>query len=333
MRASGDPKTDPFANLLVEDPNIRILTVALNYDCNSKCRFCFIEQEIAMKLAPVSSAFIKRVFKENRRRQLFDQIIFSGAECTLRKDLPDIAAAAIREGGFQSVKIQTNGRRLSNKRYLWKLLAAGISEFFVSVHAGTPETDLYLTRSAKSFTEMQQGLRNLKAVGAKRISNTVISEGSYPYLEETARFLIEEDVPECHFWSFIEFGDVSQGGEHADYSLVQPHLKAAISRLKQAGKKVQVSWYPVCLLEEHADVAWNHRSNTLIHHEFRTRAQESGRFSCPEQSNCAVFGKSCVGFHERYCSTVGIDRDVVRPFTKAPHDLLRRDAEMDFMER
>ncbi len=329
-RAPGDPLADPFAELLVDDPHVRTLTLALNYDCNSRCRFCFVETELDLKLAPVTDAFITRVFEENLRRRLFDRIVLSGAEATLRRDLPSIANRALRRGGFEAVQIQTNGRRLSDRGYLMELLAAGVSEFFVSVHAGDPELDAWLTRSPESFDEMRRGLQNLLRLGCAVVTNTVITRGSYQHLPRTADFLVAEGVPECHFWAFVEFGDVGQRVEHAPYGAAAPFLKEAIDKLKAAGRRAMVSWFPVCLLDEHAGVVRNHRSNTLIHDSFRSRVQSHGSFTCPRSDECAEFGRSCVGLHERYRATIG-DVDDLRPYAEPLDGGPRGDALMDGM--
>ena len=42
--------------ILKDDPNITTVTIALNYLCNSRCRFCFIERELDMKLPDTSEA-------------------------------------------------------------------------------------------------------------------------------------------------------------------------------------------------------------------------------------------------------------------------------------
>ena len=99
--------------ILKDDPNITTVTIALNYLCNSRCRFCFIERELDMKLPDTSDEYLERVFRENRERKRYRRLILAGAEATLRADLPDIARRALEEGGFEVIRLQTNGRRLA----------------------------------------------------------------------------------------------------------------------------------------------------------------------------------------------------------------------------
>ena len=170
------PSLSLASQLLHDDPTIDSLTLAVNYNCNSRCRFCFIEPELEQRLADTPVAFMNRVYDENRQRGgLYKRIIFSGAECTLRKDLPDLARSAQERGGFELVRIQTNGRRLRDEELLARLIDAGITEYFVSVHAGSAELDAYLTRDPRSFDEMRAGLAAIRRAGAELISNTVIT--------------------------------------------------------------------------------------------------------------------------------------------------------------
>jgi molybdenum cofactor biosynthesis enzyme MoaA len=302
-------------DLLVGDPVIETVTIALNYLCNSRCRFCFIERELDLKLPDTPDDHIARVFAENARRKRYRRLILAGAEATLRDDLPEIANRAIREGGFEIVRLQTNGRTLADRSYLWKLAAAGISEYFVSVHAGSPELDAHLTRNRKSFGEMQRGLRNLRELGVRTISNTCVSRGNYEHLPELAELLIAEGVRESHFWAFIEFGDIGQGDQHVRHVDAIPKLREAVSRLRTAGREVVLSWFPECLLGEDRALLHDHRDDTLIHDEFSTRSKRHGGFSCPHASACTRFGKSCIGLHERYVELLGDEREALRPFT------------------
>lgn len=300
-------------DLLVGDTAIETCTLALNYVCNSRCSFCFIERELELRLPDTPDAFIAQVLAENARRRRYERLILAGAEATLRRDLASVARRALDEGGFKTVRLQTNGRRLSDRAYLKTLVDAGISEYFISVHAGTPALDAKLTRNTKSFAEMTAGLRACLDAGVRTISNSCVVSGNVGGLDALASFLVTERVPECHFWSFIEFGDVGQGAEHVSYASAMPGLLQAVSRLREAGRTVVLSWFPECLLGPHRALLHNHRDDTLIHDEFSQRAKKSGGFSCPHQAVCPQFGKTCMGLHERHVAVIGDERELLSP--------------------
>jgi molybdenum cofactor biosynthesis enzyme MoaA len=295
------------------DPQIETVTIALNYVCNSRCSFCFIEREIGMGLPDLSDAELTKILARNRKERRYRRLILAGAEATLRPDLPDIARRAREEGGFEVVRLQTNGRRLRDGGYLRTLIDAGISEYFVSCHGGDAETDARLTRNPRSFGELRAGLRTVRDSGARLITNTVVVRGNHDRLDSVADFLIAEGVPEAHFWAFIEFGDVGQGEEHVPYPASIPHLLRAVERLRAAQRDVVLSWFPECLLGEAASLQKNHRDDTLIDDAFASRVRASGRFSCPHADACPKFGTTCFGLHERYVELLGDERRALQP--------------------
>ena len=301
-----------------DDPSIEHLTLALNYVCNSACSFCFIERELGMGLRDTPEETVAAVFSTNRARgdRRYRRLILSGAEATLRPDLGELVRRARAEGGFDIVRLQTNGRRLADPKACSALVDAGLSEFFVSVHAHDAALDAQLTRARRSFEQMRAGLASIRDTGARLITNTCITSGNAAFLPEIADFLLAENVREARFWAFVEFGDVGQAGEHVDFVAAAEPLREAVSRLRRAGVDVRVSWFPACLLGEHADVVDNHRSFTVIHETFRSRLQASSQFGCDHAETCARFPRGCVGLHERYVERFGTQAEHLTPFPR-----------------
>jgi len=297
-----------------DHPGITDLTMALNYTCNSGCTFCFIEPELSMRLQDTTRDYLERVFAENAATGAFERIIFSGAEATLRPDLAEIVSSARARGGFQQVRIQTNARRLKDAAYLETLLDAGLTEFFVSIHAPTEALDATLTRRPKSFGEMRKGIANVLDAGARLISNTCVTADNYAVLPELADFLLSEGIRESELWNFVEFGDVGQVSSHIPFGKSIPPLLEATERLKAGGSRVTLSWWPACLLGEHIDVLDNHRAFTLIHSTFAKRMHSNADFRCIYADRCSAFGDPCIGVHARYQQICGDEADRLRPF-------------------
>jgi molybdenum cofactor biosynthesis enzyme MoaA len=296
------------------DPEVRDLTLALNYRCNSQCRFCFIEPEIAAGAPDTPLEVVEEVFRRNAATRAFERIIFSGAEATLRPDLPAIVAGAHERGHFEHVRIQTNARRLKDRAYAEQLLSAGLGEYFVSIHAPRSELDAYLTGANHGFGQMRAGVQNLLQLGARVISNSVVTQDNYRELPKLARFLLSEGVRESELWSFIEFGAIGQEHQHVRHDEALPYLLEAVGILRSGGSTVRISWFPECLLGEHADLIANHRAFTLILDAFKRRMHENAKFSCPHATTCPRFSRSCVGLHERYVALYGDERETLVPF-------------------
>jgi MoaA/NifB/PqqE/SkfB family radical SAM enzyme len=299
---------------LPRDPKVRDLTLALNYGCNSRCKFCFIEPEIAHGYPETPRELVEEVFRKNARSESFERIIFSGAEATLRKDLPELVAGARERGGFRHVRMQTNGRRLKDRAYCQTLVSAGLGELFVSMHAPTAELDAEVTGSRQGFAQMRAGVANALELGARVISNTCVTRDNHRQLPDLARFLLGEGVRESQLWAFVEFGDIGQSHQHVPFPEVMPYLHEAVAILREGGSSVSLSWFPQCMLGPHADLADNHRAFTLILDEFSKRMHENADFGCVHAERCSRFADSCIGLHERYRACFGDEREQLRPF-------------------
>src|SRR5881628_242726 len=107
--------------------------LTMHFQCNLKCEHCMIEGTMDW-LRPESTDRFEQILALNAQQHLWKGIIFTGAEVTLRADLPQLARTA-REAGFEHVRIQTHGVRLAGMDYCRELVDAGIDEYFVSVTA------------------------------------------------------------------------------------------------------------------------------------------------------------------------------------------------------
>jgi len=288
------------------------LIVALTYRCNSRCRFCILEKELNQYGDP-DAAILEPIFRENGKNRRFKRLILSGAEVTLREDLADIAARATGPGGFEVVRIQTNGRRLSDPALARRLFEAGIREYFVSVHAPEAALDAAITGSSRSFAEMYEGMSQLRALGAWTCSNTVVCQQNAAVLPELAQLLIDLGFSEAHFWSFLHIGEAGQEDSLIALNDSLPPLLAAIDRLRGQGLRVTSKWFPRCLLGRHGDTLDNHQPQLLIRDEFQDRLSDGFRFGCTFSKECTHFGRGCDGLHAGYVARYGDERTLLQP--------------------
>lgn len=289
------------------------LIVGLTFRCNSRCRFCIIEHEIDARLADTDHELIERVCEENARTGAFRRLVLTGAEVTLLPQLTDLARLATSTGGFSHVRIQTNGRKLEDEALVERLIDAGVTEYFVSIHAHEPQLDARMTRAPQSFPAMRVGIANLLRHRARVISNTVVTTDNYRVLPEVARFLVGEGIREAHFWNFLEIGAAGQSDQFAPLRDAMPKLVDAVDLLRQAGVEVVIKWFPRCLLGAHAPLLDNHQPPMLIRDEFQHRMGRNFGFGCAYANSCRHFGNGCDGLHERYASVMGDERDLLRP--------------------
>ncbi len=290
------------------------IILPLNFTCNSRCRFCIIETEIDARFDDTQQEVFERLFAYNAEARQFARLTISGAESTLHPALPDIASAATSRGGFATVRIQTNARRLRDRALTERLIACGIREYFVSIHAHTAALDAYITRSSRSFSQMQEGVGHLVALGARVISNTVVSADNAAHLDAIAAFILGMGIRELQFWSFLEIGEEAhQADQLVSLDVVTPALRAALDRVEQAGATAVVKWIPRCVLGPHGDKLDNHQPPMLMRDEFQDRLSDNFGFDCIHAHHCRWFGRGCDGLHASYRRVFGDEATRLSP--------------------
>lgn len=85
------------------------MTLFLTNECNMKCAHCFIVKEVQPKLNLMSLEDYRKLFKSINGK--VSQVLLTGGEPTLRKDLAEIIIAAGNDGGIKTVNLFSNGLR------------------------------------------------------------------------------------------------------------------------------------------------------------------------------------------------------------------------------
>src|SRR5690606_21230056 len=104
---------------------------------------------------------------------------------TIRRDLLEILEE-IRDLGYPTVLLQTNGRKLARMAYARELVDRGVSLFIVSMHGATALTQDRISKSLGSFEQAVQGIRNVKQLGAKVRTNSVVCNDNYTEIPDIA---------------------------------------------------------------------------------------------------------------------------------------------------
>lgn len=122
----GAPSAERFSS--GEATLIRITT-----RCNAHCNFCSAKG-LLPDLVEDPEQILERVKDSARTRQ--NMLSFTGGEPTLRKDLPSLLSFA-REQGIANIDVQTNGLLLARPDVVKRLVAAGMSSIFLSLHSSS----------------------------------------------------------------------------------------------------------------------------------------------------------------------------------------------------
>lgn len=163
--------------------------IKTGYDCNSNCLFCVIGD----KLFSGDRSTAEVLAELQASRATCEDVVFTGAEVTIRPDFLQLVRAA-RRLGYRSIQIQTNGRMFAYRELCERAVEAGANEFSPSVHGATARTHDALTRSKGSFDQITAAIRNLVALKQRVVTNTVIARQNLHELPAMARMFVDLGV-------------------------------------------------------------------------------------------------------------------------------------------
>ena len=285
--------------------------VTVHFKCNLACEHCMIEGTMDW-LRPEPDEALFRILDENARTGRWRGLTLTGAEVTLRRDLPDLARAA-RRSGFQHVRIQTHGMRLADSEYCQELVTAGIDEYLVSVTAADAATHDAITRVPGSFERTLRGLENLDAWPEVAIlTNTVVTERSYRQLPDVVERLAHlRGLARMEFWSYWPMRETDEKDLIPSHLDVLPYLRSAVRAAWALGRRVEVKNFPECLLGAEGEALDNGQPRLVIDPAFWPEFMRNGFHQCVHKAYCG--SRKCLGLNSAYVNKHGWHADVLVP--------------------
>jgi len=288
--------------------------VTVHFKCNLRCKHCMIEGTMDW-LRPESDAQLRRIFAENQLHRRWKGLTLTGAEVTLRPDLPELARAA-REAGFAHVRIQTHGMRLADAAFCRTLVEAGIDEYFISITAADAPTHDAITGVPGSFARSLLGLENLDRMeGVTTLTNTVITRHSYRDLPAVVRRLGHlRRLAQMEFWSYWPMRETDEKDLIVSHLDTLPYLRQAIVEARALGRAIEVKNFPECLLGADRDVLDNGQPELIIDPEFWPEFMRNGFHQCVHRAYCAA--RNCLGLNTAYVDKFGWHADALVPWAE-----------------
>lgn len=287
------------------------IELTMHFRCNLKCEHCMIEDTMD-RLEPESDEKFHEVLEHNAQHHRWKGIILTGSEVTLRSDLPDLARAA-RSHGFDHVRIQTHGMRLSDDKYCRELVDAGIDQYFVSVTAPNAEVHDFITKVPGSFDKTMKGLENLdRYPEVSTLTNTVITRQNYlllPGIVERLGHL--QTLVQMDFWNYWPMSETDDKDLIVSHLDVLPLLKHALNVARQYGRSVELKNFPECLLGEDRTALHNDQPQLIIDPDFWTEFMRNGFHQCIYREQCG--STQCLGLNTAYADKYGWHPDELTP--------------------
>ena len=268
--------------------------------CNNRCTFCNHGER--REREDPSEVVERRV---DRAVALgADEVIFTGGEPTIRRELPRWVRRA--SGAGLGVGLSTNGRMLCTPGFARHLRARGLGSVTVSLHGATAAVHDAIVGVEGAFEQALAGVRAARGVGIRVEVRCVITRTNLASLRDVVTLAAREGAAVTLAW--VE----PTGSALAAFDRVVPDARdAAISvrdALRESPAPASVTGLPHCLLAEHADRATDRRAQGILLSLDGDEAPitDGDRVHPPACDECAVRGL-CPGLPRVYVARRGAD--------------------------
>jgi MoaA/NifB/PqqE/SkfB family radical SAM enzyme len=269
------------------------------------------------ELRPTEGDQFEAVLQTQINQNPWIGIVLTGAEITLRKDLPEIAARS-RAAGFKRIRVQTHGMQLQRRDFLARLVDAGVTEFFVSVTSANAAKHDAITKVKGSWDRMRAGLDLIEThyPHIAVITNTVITSESVADLSGVVAALAEYNTIVQHeFWNFFPMHEIDKKELCVPLVDLMEPLQEAIRAAHALGRLVEVKNVPQCLLGDNHAVLINKQPQLIIDEDFWVGFERNGFYTCPHRAICT--SRECLGLTTAYVSRFGDEAQRLRPILLA----------------
>ncbi len=166
------------------------MDLAITYRCNNDCKHCYNAR--SWDYTELSTQEWLQIL-DHLWEQGIPHVVFTGGEPTLRQDLPELIRHA--ESNGQITGINTNGRRISDRTYLDRLIDSGLDHIQITLESHQPEIHDWMVNSKGAFQQTVAGLENALDSPVYVMTNTTLLEKNSQFLEQTLIFLANSGVP------------------------------------------------------------------------------------------------------------------------------------------
>jgi radical SAM protein with 4Fe4S-binding SPASM domain len=212
------------------------MDLAITYRCNCDCAHCYNAR--ARDFPGLKLEEWKHILE-----LLWDigvpHICFTGGEATLHENLPELIAHAKQLG--QITGLLTNGRRLSDRKYVDTLVSAGLDHLQITIESHVAEIHDQMVGSRGAWKQTVKGIRNVLESELYLMTNSTLLQENSPEFEKTIDFLADLGVPTVGCNALIYAGSGETVGTGLPEDRLEPILEMVRSKTAQNGQRL--IWY------------------------------------------------------------------------------------------
>ncbi|MFC1704786.1 radical SAM protein [Nanoarchaeota archaeon] len=274
--------------------------------CNNNCIFCLEDCNISKVEGFGNLAQAKKAL-EIKKVSSLREILFTGKEPTLNENLVD-TIASLKTKAHARISLITNGRRISYKPYLNKLVNSGLDNIMVSIHGHTHSLHDALTRSPGSFKQTKLGLKNAMNIRNKAhlglITTTTLTKMNYQKFDKIINFLEKFKADAYIFNPVIPRGRalLHKGAVLVDYSSISKEIQKTLKKKKPGKIKVGL---PSCLMGGFECFVGAREKIIKITGERKSEEKYEGRKTKSKKCKRCSYYSGCDGVHKEYISLFG----------------------------
>ncbi len=212
------------------------MDLAITYRCNCDCAHCYNAR--ARDFPGLQTEQWLQILEK-----LWDigipHICFTGGEATLVQDLPELISHAKQLG--QITGLLTNGRRLSNRKYVETLIEAGLDHIQITIESHRSEVHDQMVGSQGAWRQTVQGIRNVLESEIYVMTNSTLLQENAPHFDQTLDFLAELGVPTVGCNALIYAGSGEVVGTGLPEKDLEPILELVRAKTDEYGQRL--IWY------------------------------------------------------------------------------------------
>ncbi len=284
------------------------LDLKTGFLCNNNCLFCV--QADNKPEGNRTIADIKKDLDESRER--CDEVVLTGGEVTMRKDIFEIISYA-HDLGYKTIQIQSNCRAIARKEFLKKLIRCGANEFAPSLHGHIARAHDFLTQSPGSFYQTVIAIKNIREEGMPILSNTVVVKQNYKEIPNIVRLLLSLGVDQYQL-AFVH----PMGNAMANFEKIVPkitdasfYIKEGLKIGKENGIKCMAEAMPYCTMEGYEEFVSERcipctevRAGIFMDKDHAKTRRDSGKVKFGKCKICRYFSE-CEGPWKEYPQAYG----------------------------
>jgi MoaA/NifB/PqqE/SkfB family radical SAM enzyme len=259
--------------------------------CNEKCTFCVVGSPL-YKRDTVRYADLARFLVENSGCG-FEVVNLHGGEPTIHPRLFDLLDVA-KLFGYPAIQLQTNARRLKDPAFVARLTERNVSRYVVSLHGSGAGIQDLLTQTPGGFDETIEGIRNVKAAGARVQVNTVLTRTNMAQLESICRLCLDLSVEQINISNLhpVGSGYFALDQQAPSVAETRRYLMPAVEEVLAAGYEISLEGFPLCVVTPYERLAIEDgsRSIRMMYH-----GEVHDSYDDFMDAECRSYGSPCEG--------------------------------------